>query len=290
MNEFKFDDATFTEPTYPSWQSVLGKGEFLGGPTAHGNSWWQDFTRCPRRFYLAHVKRLRGEGANNALEIGGLMHEAAARYHTSGPAAAWELVDKAAEVTPVVALEVRRLLSAWLMHYGEAGLRPRPIARAVELELGVEVPFPYTTRVDNVSVVDGQVVIYEMKTAGRLTSDLLHGYELNSQFLGQKYLWKACGYDRTWGPLHGFVVDLVVKTKQVQLEEVHVEIPDVNVREWAKNMRVLWGQMGQCAAYGVWPQHLSNCVTYNRLCRFHRLCSSLGKDTAGLVRKARGEW
>lgn len=285
--DFNFDAV---DAAAPSWQTVLAPGEFLGGPSAHGNSWWSSFQQCPRKFYLAHVKRLRGTNLSPALEIGGLMHEAVARYYTGGPAAAWELVDRASEVTPVVGAEVRRILSAWLLFYGPDGVKPKPPARVVELALEITEPFPYSCRIDAVCRQDDGAAIYEMKTASRMDSNLLHGYEMNPQFLGQASMWKHCKQDKVWGPLKEFVVDLVVKTKQVQLEEVHVKIPDDCVRAWEKNMRHLWGEMQHCQTYAIWPQRPSNCVMYAARCTYYRYCASLGKDTEGLVKKERGEW
>lgn len=295
-----------------SWQEAT-KGELLGGPSPHGNSWWSDFLRCKRRFYLAHVKNLKTTTLEMPLEVGGLFHECVALFfrgaQTGGAkganeaAAGWvaELLDRTAKITPVVTMEARKLWLAWFSQYGPDGYSP--ITRkvfGVELLLSTERladrwTFPYSARLD--AVLWGSIgpQIRELKTARRLSADLLHGYEMNGQFLGQAYLWNLLQEPST-GKLQSFEVDLVIKTQNPQLQTVTVEIPRKLVVEWAKSMQSHYVDMLRCHQTGKWPQNHNACVSWsynaleNRQCHFHGYCTSLGKDMAGLRKKARGEW
>ena len=285
-------------PENRSWEECLKKGERIGGPSPWGNSKWSTFTQCPYKYYLKFVKRLRPVTPKKALEIGGLVHEMIGRYYDAKLDSrseeesldrAWDLCNRAADVTPEYAAEARRLMTAWFGTYAESGLA-RPEEKVVDVEVAVEVaePFNYSSRLDAVLWRKG-AYIHETKTASRMSALLLDGYEMNSQFLGQMYLWDKTWLKKEYGPLKGFIVDLIVKTKEVQLDRISVKIDPKQLRRWEKNMKLLSLGLKQCEVHKHWPQHMSNCTLYAQRCSYFNHCAT-GGSMKGLIKKKRGEY
>lgn len=301
-----------------SWTSVLKPGEYKGGPSPCGNSWWSEFLRCPRAFQLAHIKGLTTTGYEQPLEVGGLFHECVAIYfdalkfknplatewHEAASSATVkvnDLLDRTAIATPIVTAEARNLWLAWFRQYGPDGYTPLTAkVFGVELMLSNERlsdrwTFPYSARLDTVLWGPVGPVIRELKTARAMTSDLLTGYELSGQFLGQAYLWQKLEAARS-GKLRGFQVDLVIKTKSPTLEGLEVKIEDKNIRNWCRSMQSHYVDMLKCRETGFWPQNHNSCVSWsrnsimNKQCKFHEFCATNGKSMNGLRKKKRTEW
>ena len=298
MSETFGMDFNIIPPEQRSWEECLTKGERIGGPSPWGNSKWSTFTQCPYKYYLKFVKRIKPKAPKKALEIGGLVHEMIGHYYDSVLAkrseeealdSAWELCNRAAQITPEYAAEARRLMTAWFGTYAQSGIAsPKEQVIDVECLAEVEKPFPYSTRIDAVLWRNG-AYIHETKTASRMSSLLLDGYEMNSQFLGQMYLWDKTDLKKHYGPLKGFIVDLIVKTKEVQLDRINVKIDPKQLRRWEKNMKWIVAELSQCEAHGHWPQHMSNCTMYAQRCSYFNYCAT-GGNMKGLVKKKRGEY
>jgi len=75
------DWAELMEKSVASWEDILTPEEREGGPSPWGNSRYAVFEQCPYRYWVAFVKRMKPETPAKALEIGGLFHEARARYY-----------------------------------------------------------------------------------------------------------------------------------------------------------------------------------------------------------------
>lgn len=291
------------------WESIYS-GAILGGPTPHGSSKYDDFMRCPYRYYLAHKRRLTRDGIDQALEVGGAFHEAIAQAyeadykascqgHTEEQCAEaftqalYDFVNAISGAT--CAPEVRRLADAWLVHFGPG--RPydwRARTLAIERYSGVEKPFPYTTRIDQVlgdDEDDKKYWIVDHKTMGRRYSDTEKGYMFNSQFIGQQYCMRQDKEaKKRFGKLRGTIASVIVKTQPVQLFQVKIVYDNSLVNRWARNMRQIWRQLDMCEAYGFWPQLYSNCYRYKKHCRFFEYCRTGGKSLTGLRKKTKKEF
>jgi hypothetical protein len=269
-------------PAMPSWETVLESHERTGGASAWGNSKWGDFVRCPQKFYLAHIKRLKPVALSEALELGGALHEVIAWYYTKSLEEAWALVARIEAATPVIGSEVRRLFTQWLRFYGPGQPRDmRSKTIAIELELGQTTPFNYTTRIDQVIVDEhGDVWIVEHKTSSGRYADLIEGYKMDPQFLGQKYLWDKSPMARKYGRAKGLLVDLIVKTKSVDCYFEVVAVENSLTKIWERDMLHIALEHSICSSTGSWPRKRHSCWKY-KLCEYFQYCLSNGKNRNG---------
>ena len=277
-----------------SWEEVLEPHERLGGPTPYGSSFWGDFKACPYYFDWTHNKGWRPVEYSDALEIGGLVHEAIARYYQTAVIAmeegrdvvdqdcvdaAYNILDRAETVVPVTAAAARRLVRARLALYGPG--KPgddRLDTYGVEVYLGIEEPFPLTTRLDRWCWSEqlGGAVLHELKTAKERSGRLLSSYRMDHQFLIQQYLWKRVMGRRF--KLKGYVVDLVTKTQDPDVLTISVPIDDRLLKDFEKEMQWTVMQWRQCQALGTWPRNRGyRC----RFCPLFEHCASAGKSTVG---------
>ena len=291
-------EAALDEWALHSWEECLNRKEQLGGPSPCGNSKWSDFRECPYRYWWRHVKRMRRERYDVNLEVGSLFHEAVARYYVTGldggddqacRQAGYDILIRADEIVPATAGEVRRLYDAWLALYGPDTIGDdRHETYDVECLMEVAEPFPYSTRLDRwawCERLEGPV-IYEFKTAGRRDGRLLSSYRSDPQFLGHQWLWNKC-MKRQYGQLKGYTVVLVLKTTPARVHHETVAITPNLVREWEKSMRWYYALLIQCQMQKRWPKSQGYRCRY---CGVFDVCATAGKNTAGWVKKGRGEW
>ena len=294
---------SYVGDTDVSWESVLAPEERIGGPSPMGNSKWSDFRECPHLYWWKHVKRMKLEEPQEALEIGGLYHELRARYYQfylrnedklEGAEmdrgcidAARELLARTDKIIPYCSSEARRLFDSWLAKYGPGmPLDDRESTYDVETLLEVSAPFPYSARLDRWIMTDHGPIIMEIKTASRRDGRLLNSYKLDPQFIGQAWLWKKV-MSRKWGKLFSFVVELATKTKPVGSTREAVPITNTVMRRWEQDMRY-WNMLRvQCETTNNWPKN------YGYHCRFCDAldhCATLGKNNAGWIKKKKGEY
>lgn len=297
-----------------SWTECLRAEEKqFGGPSPNGNSWYSVFEQCPYLWWVTFKKRMRPVVISEALEIGGLYHECRARYsqkyldlNETGISdadldlaceqAMFDLVNRAEDIVPQTANQVRRLLRGWLTVYGPTTPRDdRHLILSVEELIETNRGWPYSTRLDCVlwdEELNGPA-IKETKTAGRLTEELLAGYTMDSQFLGQQYCWRHSPNYQKYGPLKGFVVDLAIKTQEMRFTQERVPIIKSAIRDWERQRRHTYRNMLLCEAEGYWPRIRTNCVKYARRCPLTQHCSILGRGTVpfpGYAKKTEGEY
>jgi hypothetical protein len=192
------------------------------------------------------------------------------------------------------AAEVRRLMEGWLVYYGPGAPRDmRWRTLAVEVPLDGGKPFPYTTRIDQI-VGDEQdekaFWIIDHKTSRMNSQLMLSSYLYNSQFLGQQWCARQDPAARKWGKLKGTIVDVIVKTNPPQYLQYVVAFEPNTLNQWAKNMRMVWRMLDLYQAMGQWPRLLSNCMRYNKMCRFYDYCRTNGKSIQGLRKKEKSEF
>jgi hypothetical protein len=287
-----------------SWEECLEPGERLGGPTRWGSSFWSAFKQCP---YLLDFTRNRGwrpVEVSEPLEVGGLVHEALARYYATALSyleshgafdkaadqecleAAYGLIRRASLVAKPTADDAQRLVRARLALYGPGTVGDdRLDTYGVEVEMGVEEPFCLTTRLDRWCWSDQLkgAVLHELKTAARRDGRLLSSYRMDFQFLIQQYLWRRVQGKKR--PLRAYHVDLITKAQEPEVTVEVVPIDDRLLKDFEREMRWTWMQYQQCVATGVWPKNRGYRCHY---CELFDHCASGGKSTAGWTRKRKG--
>lgn len=296
-----------------TWEDAIPAGERLGGPSEWGNSRYKEFIQCPWKYWVKHVRGLRPtpehpryEAIMRNLWIGGLYHEARARYYLENlkhvdshgtcisdksqpeideacASAMFGIVDAAAEIQGFVATEARRLLMGWMTLQGPGTVNDdRDATMYVEHLLETDYDgFPYTCRLDRVywnESLDGPV-IQEHKTASFYSESLLASYRTDPQILGQIYLWEHSDFRKEHGALKAFEIDIAVKTKQREYYRERVPINLDAVEDWAKSMRHEWALLQFCLASDSWPRRRANCFTWARPCELHEVCADCGSLT-----------
>jgi hypothetical protein len=108
---------------------------------------------------------------------------------------------------------------------------------------------------------------------------------MDSQLIGQAYLWNKSKYGKEYGKCLGVIVDLIVKTKEVSCFLEQVTIDDKAIASFENDMKYISFERELCEHTGHWPRKRHNCSKYNRLCTFFDYCLSNGEDETGLARK-----
>ena len=293
-----------------SWQEVLVPGEVLGGPSPWGNSRYSTFKTCEYLYYVQHIKRMRTEAYDKNLEIGGLYHEARARYSQAWldntddngepkifqkdiddlcKLKGFEIINRAEEIVPEFAGMARRLYTAWLARHGPGTVGDRrKETYGVEVLLEVTTPFKYSARIDEWrwSQAAGGPEINEIKSAAAKTGLLLKSYNMDPQFIGQIYLWERV-MRKQWGSLKQFTVDLVTKSVDNTVEQRTVPINSTLIKDWEKSMKSVYANLVQCQMTDVWPQRQGYRCRY---CPAFDHCASGRKRFDGWVKKKKGEY
>jgi hypothetical protein len=281
-----------------SWTECLEEGEALGGPSPFGSSKWQDFKDCPYLYELHHIRRFRRREWDVALEVGGLFHEALARYFQSwvdgegketGREKAFEIVTRCYNHVPDISSEVQRLLTQWMGMYHGTRYDFRHRVLAVECLVDSAEPVLYSARLDLVLETEtGGIELMDHKTARQYTANMLMSYRLEPQFLGHMYLWEASGRSKTWGPLERYTVDLITKTREPTIELVDVPVIPRLIQQWKAEMVEHWKSF-QRYKNGAWkwPRRTGyQC----RFCKAFEHCASGGENFNGWIRKAPGDY
>ena len=307
--------AIVEQPTR-SWEEVLPEEDRQGGASPWGNSKYSVAEQCLYKYWVKFVRRMKPAVTGMPLQVGGLLHEARARYYNEyvrideeDPEgtewtqeatdeaclkALWSIVHEARKIVPDIANEVARLLDAWILVAGPGTASDdRHETILVEELLEVKRPFPYSARIDRViwsDEYDGPV-IKEIKTSAARFKDLLSGYRNDPQFLGQWYLWENSKWFDVYGPLKAFAVDLIIKSKVVDVFTEIVPLGEANIEDWLRSRQQVYEDIRFFTINEFWPKRRSNCVMYGRRCGLHNHCVALKDDFfPGWVEKEGGEF
>lgn len=228
---------------------------YIGASTAKIRGWSSisNYMTCDRMFYYKTIKKYKSPGGSDALDIGILIHECLAAHYQSGGVRTFEPLEAVQEARPDIAAEVKRLLYAYFARYLKEEAATWDI-RAVETEIIGDVTYDnYTAKVysrldllvrvkqpeDSVKPYgpceDG-VYIVDHKCHARLTRELEEGYRMDGQFLLMGLLWHKVGLDEVYGPLKGFIINVITKTKDVGLKRLTVDISPRDYQRFEQTM------------------------------------------------------
>lgn len=254
----------------------------LGGASLDGWSKLADFQRCPYRYWLIHEQPktddLVSVGAKPvALELGSLFHAMLALHYmpaSYGPyPTPYALAERVASFGATVETvdEAKRLYNAYFCHYGNA-------ADEKFTPLGVEVPCGlsevHTSRLDLVASIGGATWIVEHKTASRETRDVLEGWWLDGEIIGEVLAYRISNFTDKYGPLAGVLVNITIKTKEPKFRRVEVVVTDDQLERYARDVdwwRKHRRQM-RLDPNGYWPRKLQGCIGRYDTCTFWDHC------------------
>lgn len=266
---------------------VLGVAD--AGASPSGASYWKRLRRCPREHALVTVARLRKAAPpSEALTLGWTFHHALEAYYRArmqspevAPAllesAAWDAIRALAhepgyeELYPIV----ERVLGAYFEAYRHADDAWRVLA--VEETLAYQDEgLRYSARLDLVvhDTASDRTWIVEHKTSRAITADLLTGYQLDMQIVGQSWLWNACVDASAYPPLAGVLVNIVTKAARPKVERVQVYPSAAHRAAFEDSMRQWAALEGAFRDLG-WPRALGNCTgptRYFGTCDFFDVC------------------
>jgi hypothetical protein len=274
-------------------QVVLGVVD--AGASPAGSTYWKTMRRCPREHALRHVAGLRrSSGASEALTVGWLFHLALEAYYrslltdadgVSDEGAAWAAIKKLEgeggyeETYP----EVERLLAGYFETY-----RRQDAWRVVAVEetlASVDDGLHYSARLDLVIEEAGRLWIVEHKTARAITPDLLSGYQMDMQIMGQVWLFGRCVDLSVYPPLAGVKINIATKTKVPKYERVEVYPSRQHLAAFEESMRQWSALEGAFAGLG-WPKALGNCTGPSRYfgqCDYFDVCHGRPEANVGMI-------
>jgi hypothetical protein len=272
--------------------------ERWGGASDNGWSKLSDFLRCPYRYHLKHMRRVKASlaaASSPAQDVGSFVHALLAAYYAGklpAPFAdengqlvtypGWQANAPTLEALLVALREAgaeaaalalaTRLWEGYIEHWGEDGIQP------VAVEMGVGDPEFHTSRYDMVfSVVDGVhdgLWIGEHKTASPATD--MESWQLDGEILGEELSWDLSKLSDMFGaPLRGICINVLLKTKVPAYRRLWQPVRPKLIAEFTKQ-RMHWNSM--IAFYkrnGLWPKSSYGCIAKFGKCSYWDHCLSL---------------
>jgi hypothetical protein len=296
-------------------EDVLG---VKSGASPRGSTYYSRIRRCPREHGLYHEAMLVPQGDKEALTLGWLFHHALEVYYRTiqhhqhllfGGALAWTrdhykgqtLVEMTATARAAAMDAIRVFasepgydetyaqLQKMLDGYFEEYMSDRWYIIAVEEQLATTMPFEYTARLDLVVVdLDEDVLrVVEHKSARSFTADLLAGYQLNLQIMGQAWLLLKCVDLSKYPTFAGVTVNLTSKHKTPQFMRVPCAVSAQHLAAFEDSM-IRWGRLAQAFANEGFPQDFTKCSGYARgytMCAYYDLCYTRPADALDTIRQ-----
>ena len=273
---------------------VLGlPGPPGGAGSPRGSTYYKRIRLCPREHALAKIALLTRDRDDEALTVGWLFHAGLEAYYKAQLAGA-DPVEREracwAYLRPVV-LEpgyadtwgtVERCLASYFDRWRDVD-RWRVIQAEETIGLrwnGLE----YSARLDLLvqNLDDGGFYIVEHKTAKTINADLVEGYQLDLQTLGQVWLARQCLDLKQLPPFRGLLVNITSKHVKPQHQRVLVCPSDAHLRAWERSMND-WTALAALMAELGYPQALGNCTGPSRgyrRCAYFDLCHFWPEATA----------
>lgn len=127
------------------------------------------------------------------------------------------------------------------------------------------------------SFVANDIVVHN--TASMLSRDLVESFGFDPQLLSQALIWKKANLNKVYGPLNGFIVNILVKTKIPQFERLEIKLEDRDLDRFEEvlktNLKRIHLKLRRDAHDETkWPLNLSACHQRFGKCQFWDLCSS----------------
>lgn len=270
--------------------------EPLGGTSADGWSKVSDLQRCPYRYYLRHERALQiapemlTRESTGALEIGGLVHAALALHYNrmlpegypgwrKNPPAPLDFLEKVADLGGErnFVNEAARLVGGYIENYGyERDIHP------VAIEFPAGQPGIHTCRFDMLAWWDGGGTApaglwnVESKTASRETADVLEGWWLDGEVIGQHYVFDKFKLAELFhAPLQGTIINLIIKTHPPRYRRLEIVMPREVIEAYAEDRGYWSTYRDHCRNVGHWPRKLQGCLSRYDMCEFWSHCRDM---------------
>jgi hypothetical protein len=264
---------------------------FSGSP--RGSSFYSRLLRCAREHALG--KKLRPILDDEALTVGSLFHLVLEVYYSALMQLKYPYTSEqkfaaereAAQVLSLISMEpgyeetfatVSRLARAYFDEYRETDQWE---IIAPEMTVGVTAPFTFTARLDLVVRDHGKpgkpLAVVEHKTARAITPDLVSGYQLSLQILGQAYLWQNVIKPKYPGErFEGIIVNIITKHVTPRFLRVPAFPSQDHLEEFAKAISAYDALEVAYAVLGHPPDFTkcSGAARGYKQCSFYDICWS----------------
>jgi hypothetical protein len=152
-------------------------------------------------------------------------------------------------------------------------------------------PMEYSARLDLI-VEDydrGGMWVVEHKSAKAITEDLLEGYQLDQQIVGQVFLLQRCVDLTQYPPLKGVLINITSKHVKTQFQRPEVCPSRYHVAAFEESLRA-WNDIRGAFEDNGWPKALGNCsgpAHYFKKCAYFDICH--GKPELSVAQLMRTE-
>lgn len=258
----------------------------LGGTSGNGWSRHALFMSCPKRHYLANVKKRVEVGPaedKEGLAIGAAFHAFIALHYQgmiaeSGvpdPRSLREaLYDERASAQFVS--EGWRLYDSYRFRYENDYLTPLAVETLTQGKR-------YTARHDLVARVEPNetgiapgVYLVQSKTAASNNETTRDGWRNDGGVLTEFLTWREAKLDRFYGELRGVLMNIVVKTQTVQFVRTVIAPNWARVAEHGRELRRSEMEEAECRRKRSWPMRgrAHGCIFRYGKCEFYEDCSA----------------
>lgn len=302
MAKIQFTDGPIAKVKVRTIFDILGVPD--GGASPTGSTYYKTLFSCPREFALWKIAQIERDPKAEALTTGWLWHYCLETYYKKiqewqvsckAPKTSDEYLfggnKKAMDAAYCIVQELadqegyedmyRKIMSMLTFYFTTYDRLDRWRIIAVEETLIYKSGlFEYSVRIDLIveDLDRGGMWIIEHKSAAALTADLLEGYQLDLQILGQVWILPKTLDLKQYPPFLGALINIVTKPK-TQNSAIKVARPEVNPNRMHQEAFVRsvssWIRLRPKFAEEKWPQALGHCAGaargYSR-CQFYDIC------------------
>jgi len=171
---------------------------------------WATFMSCPQKYSYSYLQKLSTIRDPAPIAAGSLFHKGHEHYRLGqlhreclDP---FEAMKTASHKYAYAYPRVEPIFRAWMRRYQVEDFTVLDTEKEFAISIG---GYPYTCRIDLVALQDEHVVFYDVKTGGRAASEIVEGWEMSGQMIGQDIVGRAVCESVYEKPFGGIAVDAV---------------------------------------------------------------------------------
>lgn len=258
-------------------------------PTAD-NTTFESWERCPRLYWLRHVRGLSSKGVKTALGFGGMVHAGLAKWYETGSAEqALRTVEEYVFVDPESDHRTKGramvTMAEYIGHYGSPDSRwDKVLLTETPFDIVDADGFRYGGVIDLVVLWKGVPWIVDHKTTTRGGDSYWYQFQNSGQMCG--YTW--AGSELVGQPVRGVIINRILLHKQKKSpEEEFAWRPMLysaeKVLEW-KEMRIdAYHEIALSIETDNFRPRWDNCINKYGTCPFFNVCSAPATSREELI-------
>jgi len=262
----------------------------ISGGSGFGWSYYSTYQRCPRAFELQYCGEPVVHVDERApLAIGSLIHAFLAFYYNQVKSDGWYKATEEASsfvhwfkarlydqgINPLYLEESWRVFSGYREHWIDSDITAGLEVIATESTVRNEKE-RFSCRYDAIIRLHNDTMyappglyIMEHKSAARFTTDLLEGWHLDGEIMGQAMLWP-----KKQGKLAGVIVNMIGKQQHQQFQRILARVTPEKVEAHKTALKHTRTAIAKATKKEFFPQYLAGCVTRWGRCDHFDKCNS----------------